>query len=190
MVFDELTFLFAKTPSTTNESHATSKVNLPDQSFTLVVVPTLHDFSKTTVSNIPSPILSTHDQFDDIDVNIDVVNEPLTGPINAYSSALNDLVDIPATIPNDSSIAAHYMVLSTSTSVKGKKHQIVTHSKNRVFKPKVFVANREPSTVKEAFHVEHWKSAMTEESMALQRNQTWSLCLYHWKDTHWLQMGF
>jgi hypothetical protein len=55
---------------------------------------------------------------------------------------------------------------------------MTTRSKAGIFKPKVLTVSsliREPTTVKEALLTEGWKSAMRDEFLALQRNQTWVL---------------
>ena len=52
---------------------------------------------------------------------------------------------------------------------------MVTRSKVENFKPKVLATTCEPTCVKEALHVHHWKQAMTDELMALLKNNTWSL---------------
>ena len=52
---------------------------------------------------------------------------------------------------------------------------MVTRSKTGIFKPKVLATTCEPTCVKEALHVHHWKQAMTDELMALLKNNTWSL---------------
>lgn len=52
---------------------------------------------------------------------------------------------------------------------------MMTRSKRGIFKPKVYMAVREPYTVEEALEATHWKQAMTDEFLALQRNNTWSL---------------
>ncbi|KAL6313055.1 hypothetical protein AAG906_025800 [Vitis piasezkii] len=54
-------------------------------------------------------------------------------------------------------------------------HSMVTRSKVENFKPKVLATTCEPTCVKEALHVHHWKQAMTDELMALLKNNTWSL---------------
>lgn len=50
-----------------------------------------------------------------------------------------------------------------------------TRSKYGIFKPKVFSATKEPSTIQEALQAENWKAAMRDELLALERNSTWSL---------------
>lgn len=57
----------------------------------------------------------------------------------------------------------------------GHSHPMVTWSKSGIHKPKVYMAVREPQTVLEALQHEQWKAAMTDEYLALLRNQTWSL---------------
>ena len=52
---------------------------------------------------------------------------------------------------------------------------MTTRSKNGIHKPKVFIATREPYPVSEALQSSHWKQAMTDEFLALQRNNTWTL---------------
>ncbi|RVW16830.1 putative mitochondrial protein [Vitis vinifera] len=54
-------------------------------------------------------------------------------------------------------------------------HSMITRSKVENFKPKVLATTCEPTCVKEALHVHHWKQAMTDELMALLKNNTWSL---------------
>ena len=56
-------------------------------------------------------------------------------------------------------------------------HSMITRSKNGIYKPKVFMATREPSSVTEALQSAHWKQAMTDEFLALQRNKTWDLVI-------------
>ena len=48
-------------------------------------------------------------------------------------------------------------------------------SKLGIHKPRVLLANKEPLSVQEALQHENWRSAMQDEFLALQRNNTWSL---------------
>jgi histone deacetylase 1/2 len=50
-----------------------------------------------------------------------------------------------------------------------------TRAKSGIFKPKLFLATSEPSTVAEALQSKEWKSAMDDEFAALIRNHTWDL---------------
>ncbi|XP_062085503.1 uncharacterized mitochondrial protein AtMg00820-like [Humulus lupulus] len=52
---------------------------------------------------------------------------------------------------------------------------MVTRSKAGIHKPKVFIATKEPRSVKDALCTPHWKDAMALEFEALHRNNTWSL---------------
>ena len=52
---------------------------------------------------------------------------------------------------------------------------MVTRSKAGIFKPRVLMAIKEPSSVREALQHEEWKSAMQDEFLDLLRNGTWSL---------------
>ena len=54
-------------------------------------------------------------------------------------------------------------------------HSMVTRSKARIFKPKVLAATCEPTCVEETLHVHHWKQTITDELMALLKNNTWFL---------------
>ena len=44
-----------------------------------------------------------------------------------------------------------------------------------IYKPKVYITQKEPSTIEEALQHEHWKAKMNKEYMALLRNATSSL---------------
>lgn len=46
-----------------------------------------------------------------------------------------------------------------------------------MYKPKVFIASKEPTSIYEALQQKHWETAMRDIILALQRNGTWSL--YH-----------
>ena len=48
---------------------------------------------------------------------------------------------------------------------------MVTCAKNGIFKPKVFLAAKEPEFVEHALQQEHWKTAMTDEILALIRKE-------------------
>ena len=52
---------------------------------------------------------------------------------------------------------------------------MVTRAKVRIFNPKVYHANMEPTSAKQALIIPHWKQAMDDEYFALMRNNTWSL---------------
>lgn len=54
-------------------------------------------------------------------------------------------------------------------------HPMVTRSKARIYKKKVFVAVIEPVSAKVALSVPEWKYDMVEEYKALNRNHTWTL---------------
>ena len=54
-------------------------------------------------------------------------------------------------------------------------HLMVTKLKAGIVKPKVFMATREPDSVEAALQNLEWKQAMTDEFLALIRNNTWSL---------------
>lgn len=41
---------------------------------------------------------------------------------------------------------------------------------SEIYKPKKFIASKEPSSVAEALKQEHWKTAICDEYLALQRN--------------------
>lgn len=47
-------------------------------------------------------------------------------------------------------------------------------SKTEIHMPKAFLIAREPTTIHEALQQENWKTAMTDEYLALLRNRTWS----------------
>jgi hypothetical protein len=47
-----------------------------------------------------------------------------------------------------------------------------TRAKSGIFKPKLFLATSEPSTVAEVLHSKEWKSAMDDEFAALIKNHT------------------
>lgn len=63
------------------------------------------------------------------------------------------------------------------TSVQTNTHNTQTRSKFVIFKPKVFSVTKEPSTIKEALQLEHWRIAIRDEYMGLKRNCTWFLVL-------------
>ena len=52
---------------------------------------------------------------------------------------------------------------------------MVTCSKNGIFKPKVYLAETEPSTAKKAMLDPKWHQAMQAEYVALIKNNTWTL---------------
>nr|KYP36383.1 Retrovirus-related Pol polyprotein from transposon TNT 1-94 [Cajanus cajan]KYP36385.1 Retrovirus-related Pol polyprotein from transposon TNT 1-94 [Cajanus cajan] len=52
---------------------------------------------------------------------------------------------------------------------------MITRAKAGVFKPKVFLATSEPTTVVQALETKHWKQAMQDEYNALMKNYTWDL---------------
>ena len=54
-------------------------------------------------------------------------------------------------------------------------HPMITRSKSGIFKPKVFAATKELDSVEEALQLDYWKQTMTDEFLALLRNNTWSL---------------
>lgn len=54
-------------------------------------------------------------------------------------------------------------------------HPMVTRSKLGIHKPKVYMTAREPELVIEALQVEHWKTTIRDEYVALLRSGTWSL---------------
>lgn len=65
----------------------------------------------------------------------------------------------------------------------GRVHQMRTRSQNNIHKPKRFFTatkhplpnDTEPTSVKQALSIPHWRSAMDEEFQALQRHGTWRL---------------
>ncbi|RVW97157.1 Retrovirus-related Pol polyprotein from transposon TNT 1-94 [Vitis vinifera] len=54
-------------------------------------------------------------------------------------------------------------------------HHMITRSKNGIFKPKAYLSSTTPTSVPEALQLSHWKQAMTDEYLALLRNNTWDL---------------
>ena len=52
---------------------------------------------------------------------------------------------------------------------------MVTRAKNGIRKPKAYQATLEPTSVKSALSMPHWKQAMDDEYSALMRNNTWTL---------------
>ncbi|RVW87716.1 Retrovirus-related Pol polyprotein from transposon TNT 1-94 [Vitis vinifera] len=54
-------------------------------------------------------------------------------------------------------------------------HHMITRSKNGIFKPKAYLISTTPISVPEALQLSHWKQAMTDEYLALLRNNTWDL---------------
>ncbi|RVW15239.1 Retrovirus-related Pol polyprotein from transposon RE1 [Vitis vinifera] len=54
-------------------------------------------------------------------------------------------------------------------------HHMITRSKNGIFKPKAYLISTTPTSVPEALQLSHWKQAMTDEYLALLRNNTWDL---------------
>lgn len=60
-------------------------------------------------------------------------------------------------------------------TIPTNKHNMQTRSKFGIYKPKAFLVNKEPTSIHEALHHEHWKAAMRDELLALQSNGTWSL---------------
>ncbi|XP_062100659.1 uncharacterized mitochondrial protein AtMg00820-like [Humulus lupulus] len=52
---------------------------------------------------------------------------------------------------------------------------MVTRSKARFYKPKVYITSKEPLTLADAIGNSSWKSAMEEETQSLNKNGTWSL---------------
>ena len=65
--------------------------------------------------------------------------------------------------------------IPAQVQVSGNSHSMVTKSKNGIFRPKVYAATLEPSSVIDALQQEQWKAAMTDAFSALMRNRTWSL---------------
>ena len=74
------------------------------------------------------------------------------------------------TSPEPSSVRPALPQLASSN-----RHPMATRSKCGVYKPKVYMASKEPKCLTEALNTEHWKLAMQDEFLALQRNNTWSL---------------
>lgn len=54
-------------------------------------------------------------------------------------------------------------------------HSMMTRAKNGISMPKVFLATTEPSFVSYAIQSSQWKQAMSNEYVALMKNQTWFL---------------
>lgn len=54
-------------------------------------------------------------------------------------------------------------------------HHMQTRAKSGIFKPKVFLAQTKPTSVKQALADPNWLAAMKDEYAALMRNNTWSL---------------
>nr|KYP38945.1 hypothetical protein KK1_039777 [Cajanus cajan] len=52
---------------------------------------------------------------------------------------------------------------------------MITRSKSGIFKPRVLIAETEPSTITLALQDSKWFNALKEEYLALTRNQTWDL---------------
>lgn len=50
-----------------------------------------------------------------------------------------------------------------------------TIGKSGIFKPKIYSTNKEALTIHDALLQKHWKSAMRDEVLALERNNTWFL---------------
>uniref|UniRef100_A0A803Q3K0 Reverse transcriptase Ty1/copia-type domain-containing protein n=1 Tax=Cannabis sativa TaxID=3483 RepID=A0A803Q3K0_CANSA len=62
-----------------------------------------------------------------------------------------------------------------SQQVTTNKHAMQTRGKSGIHKPKAYLISKIPRTVKEAMQQEQWNQAMTDEMLALTRNETYSL---------------
>ena len=79
------------------------------------------------------------------------------------------------TTNQDAELLDSAIVLMSTRLHIPNRHLMTTRPKNGIFKPTVFVAHKEPDSVEEALQLDHWKQAITNEFLALLRNNTWSL---------------
>lgn len=54
-------------------------------------------------------------------------------------------------------------------------HPMQTRSKYGIYKPRVFIAAHEPSSISDVLQQLQWKDAMANEYLAILRNNVWSL---------------
>jgi len=95
-------------------------------------------------------------------------------PLSSDTSSGNEIQSQPP--HHDENYEANQNATNTS------EYHVRTRSKNNIFKPKVFNVtnyplpeNLEPSNVRQAMQIPHWRQAISEEFDALIRNGTWSL---------------
>ena len=94
---------------------------------------------------------------------------PLMVLISSTSSPTNPPIS-PTTFNHN--VASH---LPSFSAFLLSTHPMITRSKNGIFKPKAYLISTIPTSVPKALQLSHWKQAMTNEYIALLRNNTWNL---------------
>ena len=126
--------------------------------------------------NASAPIASIHN-----DTNVHRSN--VSAPVSVTSAVPNaefalqpapsDSQPPIAVMPSD--VQPSPRVSKPKPSTRGLQHPMVTRSKDGIFKPKVYVAETEPSTAKKALLDPKWHQAMQDKYATLMKNNTWTL---------------
>ncbi|CAJ2673651.1 unnamed protein product [Trifolium pratense] len=168
VVFNELEFpysiLFPNTSRSapTNSTHSWSSV--------IPTLPSIVSGTPPTESAIGSPLIDSSTPISPVPNNVS--SAPL--PISPQSPASAPSSPSPVSIspPPDTSLP----VKKTKPAVDPTNtHPMVTRGKTGNLKPKVFLAHKEPHSVKHALTDPNWLKAMEAEYSALLHNKTWSL---------------
>nr|KYP36386.1 Retrovirus-related Pol polyprotein from transposon TNT 1-94 [Cajanus cajan] len=157
VIFDEDTF-----PGTlsvnTNNSAGISKSQVFSVVPSIQVVPS----QVSSFNNVPS--VESLENFQPTSNINDSNAGPSTPPSNSNSPSATIGIPAPTQIAT-----------SETTQLLENQHPMITRAKAGVFKPKVFLATSEPTTVVQALETKHWKQAMQDEYNALMKNYTWDL---------------
>jgi histone deacetylase 1/2 len=181
-----------ETPSMSPTSTSQVPLHLPTQVINpvpITIIPHTLNPEPSSPTQSPNPMLITT-------VPNAAIPEPSSPPLSPPSSTNNYSSTTPLPVspsnsesssPNVQNSNASQHIFSplssdfslesspgNTTSHPTQSHTMVTRSKARA-NPTLLLTHIEPTTIKQALQIPHWKKAMQEEYDALIKNQTWSL---------------
>lgn len=166
VLFDETSFPF-KTSSSFLSSSSPSSISSPSLSPSIPIIPSTAptsstDFITTNVSSaaVCSPVQDQHTQV------------PSAAVSPSPSSSINPIT--PNTGSSSSDSSTRYMI-PRAPLPNSNTHPMLTRRKHGITEPKIFIASKEPSNVKEALTLPQWKTNMMDEFTALTNNNTWEI---------------
>ena len=108
--------------------------------------------STTCLSSIPSPTPTFHSA-------LIPIHSPILSVLSPSTSFITNTVADQSNYDQTSA--------KSVSNVSRNVHSMRTRSKAGIFKPKVFIASKEPASIQEALLQDHWKAAMAEEYSTL-----------------------
>lgn len=168
VIFDELQF-----PKHNNITSMAANPNPQTFSNYMPVIPLIHNAVNMPANSIiPQHIQNTIEHATESSIPASITNVSLLSP-SSVQSTLQPSTNDPSTVATNDH--------ATSTQDPGQPaplvntHPMVTRAKAGIFKPKSYLTETEPLSVKDALQSPHWLAAMQDELQALTKNKTWDL---------------